>query len=411
MPCCQITSQMNVKAFIIALAIGLGLLLSGCGRPGGRNQTASGQQKGHSHDHEGHDHDHDHGETGSHDGGSESDELPFSAEQAKAVGLTVSEIQPVTFAQVIRATGELVAPTGQEAVVSATASGIVSLAGKNLDEGAALGNGTALAYISARNIADGDPQAKLRAQYEVAERAFRRAEKLLAEQLIAQRAFEEAQLNFETAKAAYGGLQPASSGAGIRITSPMSGFLKSRMVEEGAFVSIGQPLFTVTQNKRLRLRADVSQRYRGQLAQVRSANFKLPYDETVYALDSLGGQLVAFGVATESGSAFLPISFELNNTGAFPTGTYVEVFLLTQPVANVLAVPKTALIEEQGTYAVMVQTAAASFRKQPVTIGGDDGLRVQVLSGLQPGDRVATTGGFHIKLANMGAAIPHGHSH
>ncbi len=401
---------MNSKAYVFALSMGVLLALSGCG-----NQDSGKAKPAHEHSNDDHDHDHDghaHDEADAHDygdGGAEG--LAFSAGQAQAVGLTVAELRPTAFTQVIRATGELVAPTGQEAVVSATASGIVSFARQHLDEGTALTSGMPLAYISARQIAEGDPQARLRAQYETAERAFRRAEKLLDEQLIAQRAYEEAQLDYETAKAAYGGLRSASSGAGIRIASPMAGFLKNRLVEEGAFVSVGQPLFTVTQNKRLRLRADVSQRHRAQLAQVRSANFKLPYDDHVYALDSLDGRPVTFGMATESGSAFLPISFELNNAGAFPTGTYVEVFLLTQPIADALVVPKTALIEEQGTYAVMVQTGAESYRKRPITLGGDDGLRVQVLSGLQPGDRVVTTGGFHIKLANTGAAIPHGHSH
>lgn len=337
--------------------------------------------------------------------------MTFTQAQAQSVGLAVTEIQPGDFYQIIKATGELIATTGGEAVVSATSSGILSFENHDLSEGSAIRAGMPLAIISARYIADGDPQAKLRLQYETAERAFRRAETLLKEQLISQKAYEEALLNYETARTAYSGLQSASGGAGIRLSSPIDGYLKNRLVDEGAYVAIGQPIFTVTRNKRLRLRAEVSQKYQQQLPFIRSANFKLPFEDGIYQLDSLNGQLTAFGVTTDATSAFLPVSFELDNTGSLPTGSYVEVFLLTRPTPDALAVPKTALIEEQGTYSVFIQDHETAYRKQVITIGQDDGQRVRVLSGLQPGDRVVTQGALHIKLANMTAAIPHGHSH
>lgn len=339
------------------------------------------------------------------------DELTFSSLQAEAVGLELVGVEPGSFSEVIRATGELVAPVGEQAVVTATSNGILSFARKDLTMGARISNGGALATISAEHIAEGDPQAKLRVQYERAERAFRRAELLIDEQLISQREYDDAKAAYETAKAAYAGLQSASTGAGITVSSPIAGFLTNRWVEEGAYVSVGQPLFTVAQNKRLQLRVDVSQRYQHQLASIRSANFKLPYRDEIYSLDSLNGRLLGYGQAAEPGSAFLPVNFELDNTGGIPLGSYAEVYLLTHPVTDVIVVPKSAIIEEQGTYAVMVRTGESVYRKQPVTLGGDNGLAVQLMSGVQPGDQVVSKGALHIKLANMNAAIPHGHSH
>src|SRR5690606_20098960 len=131
-----------------------------------------------------------------------------------------------------------------------------------------------------------------------------------------------------------------------------------------------------------------SQRYHHKLASIRSANFALPYRDEVYSLDSLNGRLVNYGLAAEPGSAFLPVNFELDNTGGTPLGSYAEVYLLTRPVTNVIVVPKSALIEEQGTYAVMIRTGESTYRKQPVILGGDNGLAVQLMSGVQPGDQV-----------------------
>ncbi len=385
---------MTTRTLIIAIGMVAGSVFGGCGESG-RNRGSETRQ------HEEHNHDH----------GNEADRVMFSPTQAKSVGLEVVEVQPGDFFQVIKATGELMAPTGQEAIVSATSSGILSFSGRDLSEGTAIRAGAPLAFISAKNIAEGDPQAKLRVQYETAERAYRRAEALVSEQIISQKAYEEALLNYETAKVAYSGLQSTSSGAGVGVSSPIDGYLKNRLAEEGAFLAIGQPILTVTRNKRLRLRAEVSQKHQRYLSTIRSANFKVPFDERVYELDSLGGQLAAYGITTEPGSAFLPVSFELNNTGFLPTGAYVDVFLLTNPIPDVLSVPKTALIEEQGMYSVFIQTGESTYRKQVVALGEDNGKSVRILTGLRAGDRVVAKGAFHVKIANAGTAIPHGHSH
>jgi multidrug efflux pump subunit AcrA (membrane-fusion protein) len=47
-----------------------------------------------------------------------------------------------------------------------------------------------------------------------------------------------------------------------------------------------------------------------------------------------------------------------------------------------------------------------------VTLGGSDGQRFEVLSGLNEGDKVVTRGAIHVKLASASNAIPaHTHEH
>ncbi|MGL5547637.1 MAG: efflux RND transporter periplasmic adaptor subunit, partial [Tannerellaceae bacterium] len=66
---------------------------------------------------------------------------------------------------------------------------------------------------------------------------------------------------------------------------------------------------------------------------------------------------------------------------------------------------------EQGVYYVFVQLDEEGYSKQEVTLGGDNGSEVQILSGLKPGEVVVTKGAMQVKLASMSSAIPHGHSH
>ena len=177
-------------------------------------------------------------------------------------------------------------------------------------------------------------------------------------------------------------------------------------------MEIGQPLATVSQNRRLKLRAEVSQRYYNRLRTVQSANFTVPYDHKTYELSSLGGRLLSVGRMSTTGSTLIPVTFEFNNNGQILPGSYVEVFLLGTPVEEALAVPLSAITEQQGLYYVYVQLDEECYQRREVTLGADDGERVRILSGLHPGDRVVTRGAINIKMAAASNAIPaHNHSH
>ena len=72
----------------------------------------------------------------------------------------------------------------------------------------------------------------------------------------------------------------------------------------------------------------------------------------------------------------------------------------------------SSLIEEQGLLYVYVQTGGESFQKREVKIGAGDGMNVEVLSGIESGERVVTKGAYNIKLATTSGTVPaHGHEH
>ena len=81
---------------------------------------------GHSHDaHAGHGH--GHGEHGT-------DEIILPVAKAKAAGVKVSTIQPGTFHQVIKTSGQVLAAQGNESMAVATVAGVVSFQGKVVEE-------------------------------------------------------------------------------------------------------------------------------------------------------------------------------------------------------------------------------------------------------------------------------------
>jgi membrane fusion protein, heavy metal efflux system len=61
---------------------------------------------------------------------------------------------------------------------------------------------------------------------------------------------------------------------------------------------------------------------------------------------------------------------------------------------------------------VYVQTGGESFQKREVKLGAADGINVQLLSGVEEGERVVTKGAYQIKLSQASGTMPaHGHEH
>ena len=338
-------------------------------------------------------------------------EIFFPAAQAARIDFEVTRVEPSRFSEVIRTGGRIMAAQGEERVVAAPVSGIVSFSGVRLTEGNSVRGAQPLFYISSRNIVDGDIAQKNAAAYQKARSDYERSLSLLADNIVSQREFEAIELEYLQAKAAFEALSGMQSERGTAVSAPIAGYVTSLAVSEGDYVEVGQTLATVSQNRRLVLRADVSKRYFTRLKEVRSANFTTPYDDATYRLDELDGKLISVGRSSAAGSPLMPVTFEFNNNGRVVPGSVVEVYLLGAPVSDAITLPLTALTEQQGLFYVYVRLDADHYEARQVTTGGNDGRIVRILSGIEIGDDVVTRGAMNVKLASASGAIPHSHEH
>ena len=110
----------------------------------------------------------------------------------------------------------------------------------------------------------------------------------------------------------------------------------------------------------------------------------------------------------------LPVTVTINDLPGVVTGSIVTMYLsLSSSTGLNVIVPRTALVEEMGNMFVFVQNNPISFEKRSVKVGETDGRYVQILSGIEPGERVVSKGGIILKLSQGAAALdPHaGHVH
>lgn len=361
------------------------------------------------HDHESESHDHEAEgatETEAHES---SDEIVFEPAKAAAAGVVTDTVAPGPFSSVIHTSGKVLPASGDETTVAATVAGVVKLA-RSMAEGEQIGRGSAVATVSTRNLVEGDVSSRARIAYEQAKAEYDRASSLIGDKIISQSDYRAAKAEYERSKLAYEAVG-RGGGSGVAIVSPAGGFIKQLMVKDGDYVEVGQPVMVVTQNRRLFLRAEVAERDYEALRQVSSARFRTAYSaDRTYDLADMGGRLVSYGRSGGASSAFIPVTFEFDNTGSVLPDSYADIYLVGAPRQEVISVPETALVEEQGVYFVYVHPDEDCYQKREVKVGASDGERVEILSGLAPGEVVVTQGAVRVKLAGAGKSIP-GHTH
>lgn len=339
-------------------------------------------------------------------------EIILSEKQAKAAGVMTETAAEGEMMTAIRVSGVLMAGQGDEQTVAATAAGIVRLAGAAMAEGAKIGQGQLIATVTAKGLQDGDPYARARADFEAAEKAYKRAAELAKDNIIAQKEYEQARRDYEAARSAYDAQAQHITQGGVGIMSPTGGYVKSLLVRNGDYVSVGQPIAVVTKQRRMMLRADVPVGHVREIGTVADARFRMAGSGTTRRVSEMNGRVTGRGCSVTEGTAYVPVTFEFDNIGDIVAGAYADVWLLTASQKSCISVPTAAIMESEGEKYIFVQTEHDAYMRRIVETGGTDGERTEITSGLAKGEKVVTRGANTIRLASASTAIPeHNHSH
>jgi multidrug efflux pump subunit AcrA (membrane-fusion protein) len=91
---------------------------------------------------------------------------------------------------------------------------------------------------------------------------------------------------------------------------------------------------------------------------------------------------------------------------------FANVRVFTGEARLGLTVPDSAVFDDAGQTVVYVMLGGESFQRRIVRLGIRDTDRVQVLSGVEPGERVVSRGAYLLRLASSAPLeVGHGHAH
>ncbi|MDR1342685.1 MAG: efflux RND transporter periplasmic adaptor subunit [Prevotellaceae bacterium] len=338
----------------------------------------------------------------------------FTKEQSWKVDFATEELSHIPFGEVIRVVGQVQPAQGDERVIAAKSGGMVSFCNGGMVEGQAVGAGQALFSIESEGLADNNLNvryAEAEGEYNRAKAEYERKKKLAGDKIVSESELLKAQTELVSAEAMYRNLQRNFSSGKQVVSAPTGGFIKQVWVRNGEYVSAGQPVATVAQNRNLLIRAEVQPKRYGALNAIASASFRALNGSRAYSLEELDGRVAALGRFTDAGSPLIPVTFEVKNSAGFLPGSFVEVYIKTQTSSRAVAVANASLVEEMGSFFVYVQRTPELFEKRPVKKGATDGFRTEITSGLSAGERVVSMGAILVKLAQNTGGAEAAHAH
>ncbi|CAN5256292.1 efflux RND transporter periplasmic adaptor subunit [soil metagenome] len=199
-----------------------------------------------------------------------------------------------------------------------------------------------------------------------------------------------------------------------RLEAPFAGIVTSRSAQIGALVMSGsaaaQPLFTVSDVRRMRIYVRVPQGFSAQVQPGLHATMTLPE----YPGKTFDATLTRSANAVDVSSGTVLVQLEAENPqGALKPGAFVQVSFPIQASTGTVHVPASAVIFGENGPTVAIVDGKGNVTVKSVTVGHDAGKEIEILAGLTgreqiidtPPDAIGT--GDRVRVQRVPAAADH----
>jgi membrane fusion protein (multidrug efflux system) len=274
-----------------------------------------------------------------------------------------------------------------------------------------------ITFESGRNVREGEILVRLDARQERAQLAAAEAQRDLAKVnlertrgLVEQGILAQAELDRATAEHRQAEARVGEIGAIIerkQIRAPFSGVLGIRQVNLGQYLEGGAAIVPLQSLDPVHVNFSVPQQ---QVGAMRVGGEVQVMAEGLGA-EPLTGRITAINSVVDEATRNVEVQATFDNPGGrLRPGMFVEAQVRTGETASILVLPASAISYAPYGDSVFVVsemkrpdgTAYKGVRQQFVKLGATRGDQVAIVSGLQPGDEVVTSGAFKLRT---GAAV------
>ena len=308
------------------------------------------------------------------------------------VPVTLARVETRSFQSSIAFTGTLLAVNRAE--LKAEESGRVTRVA--VQEGDRVGAGAVLSTQDEDDLALSVQAARAQlaqaqAQADQAGSDNERAQNLLAKRSVTRQSAQQAETSYNAAMAV---VHAAESNLGLaqshlkksRITAPFAGEVAQRLIQPGEMLAPGQPAFTVVDNRKLEIQADLpaealARIQVGMKAAFRIAGFDQPFQATLTQIS---------GSVQQDGRTLRVRMQVPNPDGRLKSGLFAEGELLGQAAAPHAALP-SAILTTVGRDADVFVAEGGIARRLRILVGTDQG-GWRPVDGILPGTAVVAQG-------------------
>ncbi len=225
------------------------------------------------------------------------------------------------------------------------------------------------------------------AQFKLSQMNFEKQDKVYGEQAISELQMKSTEFGRDAAKAQAALMKSRLDNTQIK--SPIAGVLEERFVDAGEFAAPGMPVARVVNTARLKVTADVPETHADAVS--RGMAVAMTFD-AVPGL-TVPGRVSYVGKTLSATNKTLSVEVAFPNPGGRVKPEMIAKLRLSlNGHREALLVDENAIMQVDRNRMVAYVVDKEKAAERIVTLGARQYGKVQVLTGLKPGDRLITTG-------------------
>ena len=323
-----------------------------------------------------------------------------ATERDSGISTTIAKQRP--FAKTLHVIGQLHFNENRLAKLSARSEAVV--VDVKIDIGDDVKRGQALVTLTSAGV--GEDQARLiaaKTRLATNRAALEREQTLLQDGIASKRSVEQSRAELATSQADFEAVQSALRAAGASrqadagghytLTAPFDGTVVAREVVAGRSVSRDMVLLEV---------ADLSSMWAVlEIPEAASAEVRTGQSVSL-SLEGVGlarqGTISRMGASVDPHTRTVRARVDVPNPDrALRSGVFIRAKVEVAPERETLLLPKDAVQRAENQTLVFIRTAPGVYDPVPVELGASTENEVEVLSGIEAGAEVVTTGAFVLK--------------
>ncbi|RFZ92309.1 efflux RND transporter periplasmic adaptor subunit [Mucilaginibacter conchicola] len=177
------------------------------------------------------------------------------------------------------------------------------------------------------------------------------------------------------------------------IKAPTSGIISAKNVEQGVAVSNGSEIATIVNLSKAKVQVNLTE---AEVYQIEPGQ-KVIITTDVYPGKNFDGKVSFISPQADATHNYL-VEIHIDNTqqSLLRSGTFVYADFSRKTRQQILTIPREALTESQKTTSVFIAQDGVA-RLRPVKTGLEQAGRIQIISGLQKGEQIITSGQINLK--------------
>lgn len=343
--------------------------------------------------------------------------LKLSADEAKTAGIKVEELKPQSLVDQVVLTATIRANQDRIAHVAPRVSARIVRVNANL--GDRVKPGQALAQLDSIELGDAhSAYRQAQSQLSLAKSDFERAQKLKADDIIAEKDFLRARSEFDKARSSLRAAedkltlldsshQESESGptSQFPVKAPFAGTVIEKNAVLGELAQPDKSIFTVADLSTLWIEANLFEKDLGKVRVGAAAGVTV----TAYPGEIFKGRLTYISSAVDKESRAVQARVEVPNPdGRLKAEMFATASIDTASTSKALTLPQEAVLLVNGQQMAFVQEAGG-FEPRAVELGDKVGGRVVVRSGIKEGEQVVVGGGYALKARMLKSQIGDSH--